>query len=93
MHGTKDEPVSVQVKSGNGEFSIAVTNTGKQIPDAVMNRLFQPFSRGEIAPEQQGLGLGLYIASEIARVHNGAISVNSTGKETCFTFKMPLKTA
>ena len=92
-HGTKDEPVSVQVSSGNGEFSIAVTNTGKQIPDAVMKRLFQPFSRGEIAPEQQGLGLGLYIASEIARVHNGAISVNSTGKETCFTFKMPLKTA
>ncbi|MFA6083163.1 ATP-binding protein [Mucilaginibacter sp.] len=91
-HGTKDEPVSVFARSGNGEFSICITNAGKQIPDAVMKRLFQPFSRGEIAPEQQGLGLGLYIASEIARVHEGTIVVNSTDKETCFTFKMPLKT-
>jgi signal transduction histidine kinase len=92
-HGINDEPVSVYVKSGNGEFSIKVTNKGKQIPDEVMKRLFQPFSRGEVAPEQQGLGLGLYIASEIARTHGGTIEVESGSEETCFTFKMPLEEA
>jgi signal transduction histidine kinase len=92
-HGINDEPVSVYVKSGNGEFSIKVTNSGKQIPAEVMKRLFQPFSRGEVAPEQQGLGLGLYIASEIARTHGGTIEVESGSEETCFTFKMPLEEA
>jgi len=33
-----------------------------------MARLFQPFYRGTVKPSLQGLGLGLYIASEIARV-------------------------
>jgi signal transduction histidine kinase len=92
-HSIYDEPVSVYVKSGNGEFSVKVTNKGKQIPDEVMKRLFQPFSRGEVAPEQQGLGLGLYIASEIARTHGGTIEVESGSEETCFTFKMPLEEA
>ena len=37
----------------------------------------------------QGLGLGLYIASEIARAHGGTLYVNSSADETRFTFRMP----
>jgi sigma-B regulation protein RsbU (phosphoserine phosphatase) len=55
-----------------------------------MARLFQPFARGDVRREQQGLGLGLYIASEIARAHGGTIEVTSSAEETCFTFSMPL---
>jgi sigma-B regulation protein RsbU (phosphoserine phosphatase) len=36
------------------------------------------------------LGLGLHIASEIARAHGGTITVSSDDKETRFTFVMPL---
>lgn len=36
-----------------------------------------------------GLGLGLYIASEIAHAHGGTISVTSDEAETRFTFAMP----
>jgi signal transduction histidine kinase len=54
-----------------------------------MDRLFQPFSRGEVAPNQKGLGLGLYIASEIASAHNGTLKVSSTPSETCFTLHLP----
>jgi signal transduction histidine kinase len=43
-----------------------------------MERLFFPFSRGEVRPSQQGLGLGLYIASEIAKAHGGTLDVIST---------------
>ena len=49
-----------------------------------------PFSRGEVRPSQQGLGLGLYIASEIAKAHGGSIDVTSTPELTCFTLRMPL---
>ena len=54
-----------------------------------MEQLFQPFARGDVQSHQQGLGLGLYIASEIARAHGGTIDVASTPGETCFTFRMP----
>jgi signal transduction histidine kinase len=89
-HGKKDEPVTVEVLCQNNEFIISVTNAGKQIPDAIRDRLFQPFSRGEVTPNQQGLGLGLYIAAEIARAHDGTLEVESGRQETRFTFKMPL---
>jgi len=40
-------------------------------------------------PSRQGLGLGLYIASEIARAHGGVITATSDESETAFTFRMP----
>jgi phosphoserine phosphatase RsbU/P len=40
---------------------------------------------------KQGLGLGLYIASEIAKAHGGTLNVTSTPQLTCFTLKMPLQ--
>jgi signal transduction histidine kinase len=55
-----------------------------------MAMLFQPFARGSLRPHEQGLGLGLYIASEIARAHDGTLEVSSDAEETRFTFRMPL---
>jgi sigma-B regulation protein RsbU (phosphoserine phosphatase) len=52
--------------------------------------LFQPFFRGGAQPSENGLGLGLYIASEIAKAHGGAIDIASMPQETRFTFRMPL---
>ena len=56
-----------------------------------MERLFQPFYRGEIRASLQGLGLGLFIASEIAKAHGGTLEVDSSAEETRFTFQMPIK--
>jgi hypothetical protein len=89
-HGKKDEPVTIKAISADGGFTLSITNTGKKIPDAARERLFHPFSRGEVKPGQQGLGLGLYIASEIARAHGGTINVVSTNEDTCFTLWMPV---
>ncbi|MEO6149680.1 MAG: GAF domain-containing sensor histidine kinase [Mucilaginibacter sp.] len=88
-HGEKDAPISVSAISNSVEFVLSVTNTGKKIPEAAMERLFQPFSRGQIVTNQQGLGLGLFISSEIARAHGGTLNVVSTDEETCFTFRLP----
>jgi signal transduction histidine kinase len=89
MYGEAGEPVRVKASTGD-QFELAVCNAGQPIPAAAMERLFYPFSRGQIRPSQQGLGLGLYIASEIARAHGGTIDVTSDTKQTCFTFRMPL---
>lgn len=87
-HGNKDTPIDVRATGIKGEFILSVTNAGKKIPDAAMERLFQPFSRGEVKPGQEGLGLGLFIASEIAQAHGGTLSVLSTDEHTCFTLKI-----
>ena len=89
-HGAKGEPVTITAKTED-EFALAVCNSGDPIPPAAMERLFYPFVRGEVRPSRQGLGLGLYIASEIAKAHGGKIDVTSTPELTCFTLRMPLQ--
>ena len=91
-YGTAGEPVIVTAKTEE-QFALAVCNSGDPIPPAAMERLFAPFSRGEVRPSQQGLGLGLYIASEIAKAHGGTIDVTSKPELTCFTFRMPRRPA
>jgi signal transduction histidine kinase len=88
-YGAAGVPVRVKATT-NGRFALVVCNKGAPISPATMTRLFQPFARGDVRREQQGLGLGLYIASEIARAHGGTIEVTSSAEETCFTFSMPL---
>jgi nitrogen-specific signal transduction histidine kinase len=48
------------------------------------------FARGRLGGGIM-LGLGLHIASQIAKAHDGALTVTSTPAETCFFFAMPLR--
>jgi signal transduction histidine kinase len=89
-HGTAERPIHVRATTRDGEFELSVANSGQPIPPDAMDRLFQPFYRLAEQGSQQGLGLGLYIASEIARAHGGRIDVTSSPEETRFTFRMPL---
>ena len=89
-HGDTDTPVRVTAISDTGGFWLSVANEGVPIPPEVMEKLFHPFSRGEVLRNQQGLGLGLYISSEIARAHGGTLTAQSTEAETKFIFRMSL---
>ena len=88
-HGDPEGPVRVSARSDDAGFALSVTNRGTPIPPETIERLFQPFSRASDRPGRQGLGLGLYIASEIARAHGGALEVESSEELTRFTFRMP----
>jgi K+-sensing histidine kinase KdpD len=88
-HGEKSAPIDVLADSRNGVFILAVTNRGAKIPEVALSQLFQPFSRGKVQKDQQGLGLGLYIASQIALAHGGKLTVDSTDDFTRFSFKLP----
>jgi signal transduction histidine kinase len=87
-HGAPDKPIRVEATTGQGTFRLSVSNSGPPISPAIMKNLFLPFRRGE--GSKQGLGLGLFIASEIARAHGGDLNVVSSEHETRFTFEMPL---
>ena len=89
-HGAEHSPITVRAGLGADSFQLTVTNLGQSIPVETQARLFEPFSRAEYGPGKQGLGLGLYIASEIARAHGGTLDVVSEAGETRFVFRMPL---
>jgi signal transduction histidine kinase len=89
-HGDEGGAVQVKARTDSGRFELSVANDGEPIPPERQALLFQPFERAEHHHGQQGLGLGLYIAAEIARAHGGTLSVASDAAETRFTFSMPL---
>ncbi|SEI83373.1 PAS/PAC sensor signal transduction histidine kinase [Sphingobium sp. AP50] len=90
-HGARDQPVRINASTTHGELVIAVSNGGDPIPPDALERLFQPFFRGQDRVKH-GLGLGLHIASEIARAHGGNLVARSDATATTFIFTMPLAT-
>jgi signal transduction histidine kinase len=94
-HGSPDTPVDVFVRSDKNYFQLIVANSGPPIPEEIVKKLFEPFSRGEReSSSKKSLGLGLYIAAEIAKAHDGKITVSSNeGEGTRFVFTMPNKSA
>ncbi len=65
-----ESSVSVTVSSADGECSIEVADDGKGFHPAVLERAGDPFVKG---PGSKGAGLGLAIASRIARLHGGSL--------------------
>ena len=89
VHGTPDRPVHVRAHMREGLFELSVSNGGEPIAPDVRAKIFKPFFRARTGGNQ-GLGLGLYIASEIARAHGGTLDVASSPEETRFTARIPL---
>ena len=89
-HGAADGAVIVSARSDAEMFEMSVANTGRPIPPSALDRLFQPFTRDDVRASQNGLGLGLYIAAEIARAHGGTLSAVSDTAQTRFTLRMPV---
>lgn len=89
-HSVSGKPVTVTAISDEKEFKLSVSNCCAKIPDGILNSLFKPFFRGDAKPGLNGLGLGLYIASEIARAHGGILEVNSTDELTTFTLTIDI---
>ena len=88
-HGDPEAPIRVRSTIAGDRFELSVANAGEPIPQAVVKDLFKPFVRASAKANLQGLGLGLYIASEIAKAHKGQLTVTSVPDETRFTFRMP----
>jgi signal transduction histidine kinase len=91
-HGTADTAVKVLLTSDAKEVRIKVTNQGLVIDPLLLSEVLQPLKRGTLEAElaaNDGLGLGLFIASEVAKGHGGRIEVESSGTETVFTAVLP----
>jgi PAS domain S-box-containing protein len=96
-NGIKYSPHSdrlvIRVCRGEGEVNIGVQDFGLGIDPAQQPQIFERFFRVKGAGRETfaGLGLGLYIASEIVKRHGGRLWVESDGKSGS-TFYMTLPT-
>ncbi|WP_298862086.1 HAMP domain-containing sensor histidine kinase [uncultured Sulfitobacter sp.] len=85
-YGDPDKPIFVDAEtSGDTDFHLSVKNAGSPISPSAMERLFDPFVRSTNHEDREGLGLGLHIASEIAKAHGGRLDVISDETQTKFT--------
>lgn len=92
QHGTEGMPITVDVDGTAAALvRVRVHNAGS-VPHEVLPSLFEPFKRAvtpDTAASKSGLGLGLFIAREIARAHGGEITVESTDEHTTFEVRLP----
>ena len=89
-HGLAGAPVRVRAWLDGADVVIEVHNEGEAIPPDRVDQVFAPFWRRTAARE--GLGLGLYICSQIARSHGGRLAVSSSAEQgTMFTARLPIR--
>lgn len=78
VEAVSDNPkplVEVQIRDLGPQISVEVCDNGEGVPDELRERIFEPFFTTK--PVGKGLGLGLAVASQIARLHGGALSLDS----------------
>lgn len=96
QHGDPASPISLLVRAEGHELVLAVKNLGEPIPADSLQVIFDPLvqlsTRSAAAPEapSTNLGLGLFIAREVALGHRGTLDVTSDWENgTVFTMRLP----
>jgi signal transduction histidine kinase len=83
--------VAVGVRAQEHEAFVSVRDQGMGVAPADQERIFEQFERAGGCDHVPGLGLGLYIARQIAQAHQGRLEVRSTpGEGAEFILSLPL---
>jgi two-component system NtrC family sensor kinase len=82
--------VTVSTSAENGEIIVKVKDNGVGIPDAIKDKIMQPFFTTK--PTGEGTGLGLSLTYDmVVKGHGGSITVDTKeGAYTIFTIHLPL---
>jgi signal transduction histidine kinase len=86
--------LSIGLREREGAIEISVGDTGSGIPDAIRDKIFEPFvtTKGALGGSQTpGTGLGLSVSYGIVRDHGGEIVIDSAvGRGTTMTVRLPI---
>jgi signal transduction histidine kinase len=79
--------VTVSTKNLGNEIEISIKDNGPGIPDAIKDKIFQPFFTTK--PTGQGTGLGLSLSYDIVKAHGGELAIETAvNKGTNFTIRL-----
>lgn len=82
--------VKVEVRNYEMFACIRITDTGPGIPEDEQAKIFGRFYRSPESYNKEGVGIGLYLARQIAQKQSGYLKVESTpGKGSCFCLFLP----
>jgi signal transduction histidine kinase len=88
-HGKPDVPVDVQLDGTHSDAVWLIVSNGGSIAPDVLAHLFDPFRGGQRRQGRDGgLGLGLYIVSQIIRAHQGSVDVKTGEGEDITSFRV-----
>jgi signal transduction histidine kinase len=99
QNGSADSPVTLSLRGEAANVFIDIHNGGDPIPAGELPKIFDPLIRGSSAEHPKvnrpgSIGMGLYIAREVAKSHGGRIDVFSTAESgTTFTIRLPRASA
>jgi signal transduction histidine kinase len=79
--------IRIQIDKKDDYLTMSVINSGPKIPDAVVEKIFQPFFTTKGVGK--GTGLGLSISKNIIERHNGTLSVDNSCQNTKFDIRIP----
>ena len=87
--------VHVLLRQDGDQAMLQVSNPAQPIPAEDVGNLFNPFKRQSLANPRNrtGMGLGLYIASQIAQSHQGSIAYGHADGLVIFSIRLPLRPA
>lgn len=89
-YSPEDSIVEVALTAVEDEVRLTVTDRGRGVADKDRAHVFERYYRGDAARGLAGLGLGLYIAAEIARLHGGSLALEQPpGGGSRFVARLP----
>ncbi len=88
-----DGPIELTIAADDSELVFTVRDHGPGLPEDDVEHIGEPFYRGDRsrARESGGTGLGLYLATLVAKAHGGSLTLLDTQTQgACFEVRMPL---
>ncbi len=92
-YGPSDGQIELEADGGADFYTVRVLDRGEGVPDAMKEKIFEPFIRGS-EKDVPGVGLGLPISRHIVQLHGGRLWVEDRpGGGAVFAFRLPKNSA